>query len=374
VRRFQPESDPCASSEGIGTTPNGRLIFNVGSAALEMEGNRVAVVRGSADQGAHWAILDAYSEPGWPSATYYAFAADASGGLYAGGCLFNPERLEMAWIVRESHDGGATWVTSDAFQDRAGARANCADIKVAPAGDVYAAGISDQNWIVRRKDCGAPNFVTVDSLPMATGRGYRTDTARAIAFHSTAGVFVVGGMPWTVRRSADGGRTWKTADSFQNGSWRASSAEDIAADSSGTIYVAGFAQYFNRITGTSYWMVRRSTDGGLTWKTVDLFAYGNGAYAQGLAIDALGRIIVCGYAQTDQGDHWLVRRGTPGAKGAISWATSDDFQLVDGQSAQARDMAKDAQGNLFVTGQAVDAAGVDHWLVRRLGRYSLWKW
>jgi hypothetical protein len=61
-------------------------------------------------------------------------------------------------------------------------------------------------------------------------------------------------------------------------------------------------------------------------------------------------------------NHWLVRR--PNAQG--TWQTVDDYQLAAGQRGYASDVAADAGGNLVVVGAANDAAGVSHWIVRRL--------
>ena len=74
-----------------------------------------------------------------------------------------------------------------------------------------------------------------------------------------------------VLRSRDQGGTWETADGYQlaNGS---SETEGLAADSRGYLYAISFG------TDSSYqqhWQVRRSTDGGDAWATVDDYT-GNG--------------------------------------------------------------------------------------------------
>jgi hypothetical protein len=173
--------------------------------------------------------------------------------------------------------------------------------------------------------------------------------------------------------------TLQTADGWTG--WLSGSAEAIAVDSQGTIYVVGAATYQgskNRnATPVNLWLVRQSTDGGAAWTTVDSFSYSSGTtpHAKGIAFDRSGNPIVCGYVTTAQGDRWLVRKRTPITTyvkqgkpvTTLSWVTSDDFQLpTGGQSAQGEDVTCDASGNIYATGRAGDTAGVDHWITRKL--------
>ena len=96
--------------------------------------------------------------------------------------------------------------------------------------------------------------------------------ARSVAFNSAGAVFVVGHVDvmankgsvipssvWTVQRSLDKGNTWASVDSFQEASGLDAGAEGIAIDSSGKIYVAGFAKALVKGKTVNEWVVRRST-------------------------------------------------------------------------------------------------------------------
>ncbi len=75
---------------------------------------------------------------------------------------------------------------------------------------------------------------------------------------------------WVVLKSTDGGNTWTESDrysSLYNNDYN-SEAKSIFKDSAGFIYVVGTA---NDNKNHPNWSVRRSTDLGLTWKTVDEF-------------------------------------------------------------------------------------------------------
>jgi hypothetical protein len=202
--------------------------------------------------------------------------------------------------------------------------------------------------------------------------------ARAIAFHPNGSILIVGfltdssGQRWIVRRSTNSGGSWSPVDSYQAKAGYPARAEAIAIASSGAVYVAGMVQGFQKGNYTLLWTVRRSTDGGATWSLVDSFTLASSrrpsvlAGPTGVAVTPSGQIYVCGYTETDAPTQWLVRKGTPGINGSISWATVDNFQLAAGQSARPNAVTRDAFGNIYVAGQANDAAGAGHWIVRKL--------
>jgi hypothetical protein len=115
--------------------------------------------------------------------------------------------------------------------------------------------------------------------------------------------------------------------------------------------------------------VRRSTDGGATWSNVDTFQLSSSksSVAMGIGADSAGNLYVVGNGSSaSTGSHWIVRKSTNGGN---SWTIVDDYQLVAGNPSEARCIAKDANGNLFVAGfSRGDWTGVgylNHWIVRK---------
>jgi hypothetical protein len=211
---------------------------------------------------------------------------------------------------------------------------------------------------------------------------YSRQTAGAgwdLGWHPSYGVFAVGDISgiWTVRRSPNGEKgTWTTVDSFYTRrEWTSGTAKGILATSS-KIHVVGSA--YNASTRKTHWVVRTSSDGGLTWSITDMALTGNSVEAGGIVEDTSGNLVVCGHATGAAGGlDWIVRKGTPGTNwvkqgknlvpvATMTWTTSDDYQLVPGKSAQPNAITRDTQGNIFVSGHAQDAAGVNHWIVRKL--------
>jgi hypothetical protein len=293
--------------------------------------------------------------------------------LYSIGQL-TPNGTGLAyWYVRKSSDSGLNWSDAGArYQYAAGQWIDATGFAADNSGNIYVVGWgrdasrkSYLHWLVRKSADGGQTWTLVDDV-----QGPTVDFGAAGAgFVAGSGVFVVGApyagssSSWLVRRSITGeAGTWSTVDSPFAGA-----AQAVGSDNQGNIYVAGSKSITTatkpKLTGYSAWVIRRSTDGGNTWSTVDTFTYAQkGADAYGIGRNSAGNLVVVGRADDSQGKlHWLVR--TPDASG--TWQTVDDFQLAPGYHASASGVATDAAGNLLVSGFAYDAAG-SHWIVRRL--------
>jgi len=365
VDQFQLVPGLPSSAGDIGVDAGGSL-FCVGSGDVTANGAHAAAVRASTDGGQSWTSLDAFLPTGWSFAHYRGFGAAPNGSLFAGGELWDGNTFTRNWVVQQSTDGGANWSVSDLIDLGTGSQASCGDIKASPSGAIYAAG-RNSHWLVRRSINSGATWNTVDEVPAAG-----LSEARAIAFHPNGSIFVAGHLydpqtgtsQWGVRRSLNDGATWTTVDTYAEERTAGAGAEDITVDNSGALYVAGTARIKAKNLYIDYWVVRRSVDAGATWTSVDKFSINNQAPSPtGIALDSAGRIYVCGYS--GQPTHWLVRKGTPGNKGTITWIISDDYQLATGQSARANDITRDQVGNMLVTGRVADTSGTDQWLVRK---------
>ncbi len=339
----------------------------------------MAIVQGTTNQGSTWQVLDQYAESGLSYAHHRAFAVDnVHSNLFAGGnlngVLPDGTTFDALWFIRERNPETLAWSTVDDYSVLDVGQTSCADIMVTPSGDVYATGGGQAGWVVRKRAANASTFTTV--YPDSTGQS--AGSSWDMAYHPTHGVFVVGDLNgiWTVRRSSTGNQgTWATVDSFYiNREWTSGSAKCILATSS-KIHVVGSA--YNASTRKTHWVVRSSADGGLTWSITDMALTGSNVEARGIVEDADRNLIVCGQVAGTAGDlRWIVRKGTPGTKqvkqggkwvtiATMTWTTSDDFQLVPGKPAQPNAITT-SNGNIYVSGRAQDANGVDQFIVRKL--------
>ncbi len=363
---------PNAFNWGLTVAPSG-MIYTVGNS---WDGSAVSpgrqLVLGSSDNGSSWSLLDDYAPPGQFVDFWFGLgggiASDSVGNLYVSSFTYDDASYNRAgWYVRRSIDGGLTWATVADFAV-APVSSSADDVAVAAdgAGDVYVAAcdvyllnsVWYHDWTIR-KGIGGTSFSTIDVLP----NSYPKD----IFVHPTAGIFVVGqtkitnksatSYAWLVRRSTSDGATWSNVDTFQLSSSRNAVAMGIGADSAGNLYVVGSGSVLNKGINSSHWLVRKSTNGGNSWTTVDDYqlAADSSSEARCMATDANGNLFVAGYSRGDL-NHWIVRKSVGGTG---PWTTVDDFQY-GGSHTRANAIAADALGNVFVGGH-----GGAHWLIKR---------
>jgi hypothetical protein len=185
-----------------------------------------------------------------------------------------------------------------------------------------------------------------------------------IYVHPVVGIFAVGSgkiksgkiasKAWIVRRSTNGGANWQTVDTFQLSSGTASRALGISSDALGNLFVVGNGNFSSKGKSSSHWIVRKSVNAGASWSTVDDYQLvaNNSAEAHCFVADSGGNLLVAGQAVNTTGSHWIVRQN-PGGTGV--WTTVDNVS-----NATAEAIAANESGNVFVGGAS--SAG---WLVRK---------
>jgi hypothetical protein len=329
------------------------------------------IVLASGDGGGNWTTVLDDAPPGFSVGFSGGIASDASGKLYVAGVSFDStgEGTDH-WTVLRSIDGGVIWATADDL-DTGGYSGSdpVTGITVNSDGDVYVTGTSfvagKLTWTIR-KGAGGTSFSTVD---LVTG-----SSPSAVFAHPTAGIFAVGTKTvvtkgkttnvWLVRRSTNGGVTWSDVDTFQLSSGNGAHANGICADALGNLYVVGRGTTTSQGNNIYHWVVRRSTDGGNSWSTADDFVPSSkSGEARCVVATQNGDLYVAGIGTTSAGNHWILRK-KPGAAG--TWTTIDDYQFVPGSTTEPRSMAADNLGNLFVGGFGWGpSGGGTHWLIKK---------
>jgi len=266
---------------------------NIYLAGIAWEGsNRYWIVRRSApDRQEGWETSDIYmSESSALGAMAFGMGQDSLGNYYAAGAdgivmEAKPYYLNH-WIVRMSPDGKpGSWKTVDdfLFNDKAGAVAR--GISADSSGNIYAAGegyekFGNSFWIVRKGSAyDNDSWKTVDEFQFEGASSSPTQ----IAVDPFSNIFVIGSgnKKWLVRKSEDKGESWTTLDSYQYRAGKSSYPSDISFNQSGQIYVAG--QGLDE-KDSNHWIVRKSEDFGLTWKTVDDYQFEAGQHSYSNAI------------------------------------------------------------------------------------------
>jgi hypothetical protein len=316
VDNFQYSVGTNAVASGLAADPTGTVIYSAGY-GQDTSGIDHALAFKSIDGGTNWALIDDYTATISPYGDEYrGIATDSTGNIYAVGYDQINAGSVQTWFTRRSADRGSTWSTVDTLAfgtEVARPFAVAADMQ----GNVYVVGGVQTNagggswlWLVR-KGTGGISWATVDQL------GTQTNLLGPIPYgvfcHPTAGVFVVGktvGQPvtskrgtsypvmWTVRRSQDSGTSWRTVDTYNpNGAAYTSSAQGGGVDSAGNIYVVGTTSAPGGMPHTTawHWIVRKSSDGGNSWATVDDFENPyQAAWPSAFGRDANGNLFVGG--------------------------------------------------------------------------------
>ena len=340
-----------SENHGLTIAPSGTIYA---SGVAVGSGMQVGRVIASSDGGSTWiGPLDEFALPGFSTYHFGGMASDAAGNLYTVGFITDDDYIVPdRWIVRRSTNAGLSWTTVDDFSmgGSSGHFEGPTGIVVDAAGDIYVSGVSYSSNIPRwtiRKGIGGASFVTIDLIATSS-------QANAIFAHSTAGLFAAGYKSgvWAVRRSTNGGATWSDVDSFQLSKNNAADALGIGADALGNVYVVGRGRASNGM----HWLVRKSTNGGMWFSTVDDFMSGN-AEARQFAVTLGGDLFVAGVANNSGLNRWILRKNVGGAG---AWVTVDDFKYDSDFWTEPYAIAPDTSGNLFVGG-----TGGGHWIIKK---------
>lgn len=352
------------AGQGVG---NAQIVCGQGGVVLagitvyETSGGRSLThtrFRRSPDCGTTWADAGALPTPpsGAQQGSLLGLVASQTGSAYA------LRHIYPNWQVhRSSMDAASSWPMVDNFlQDSASV---CNAIACSPSGNVFVVGQalgpnSSRRWLVRRSADQGQTWATVDDFTGIWASAVAASSSM-ILVSGRGGTMQNADKPWATRLSVDGGSNWTTVDSFQLAPGTAGWPKAAAIDQRGNLYVAGNAE----IQSSSYitqWIVRRSVDGGQTWETVDTLDNGGlSASAESLVVDASGKVFAAG--RTSSG--WLVRVST---NGGADWSDSEQYDYPSGQATSVKCLTADSDGNVLAIGTAADAAGNGHYVVRRL--------
>ena len=229
-------------------------------------------------------------------------------------------------------------------------------------------------WLTRMSPSGGTAWSTVDNYIYPSGIA-AINIANTV--DSLGNIYCAGwGQDSTglqhgiVRKSSNAGVSWTTVDDYNYVAGQVTQIHGIGADLAGNIYslIWGFTT-----SSLSHWIVRKSADHGATWTTVDDYLYPsstNIAQPAGFTVDLLGNIFVCGQARDASNvTRWIVRKSPDNG---ATWSTVDDYVLssVSGQTAAAVMMAVDSAGNLYAVGSASQPGPLKSWITRQSTDYG----
>lgn len=210
----------------------------------------------------------------------------------ASGNFYVTSDLDDVWTTYKSSDRGCSWTAIDTPFDPGRGKA----LDVGPGGELYAAGqsVAGVSGTIRRSHVSSSTiWDTVDLFHTGTSSPYS-----AIAIDPSNGdrVYAIGrgsGILF-IRRTTDGGSTWATVQSTAS----ISSPDALAVAPNGDVYY-GSNTY---VSGGRSFAVGKSVDNGDTWNIVDSHQEPGGetgnSFVRSLYIEDSNTIYAGGFAAT----------------------------------------------------------------------------
>jgi hypothetical protein len=304
------------------------------------------------------------------------------------------------WSVLPAESTAQTWQTVLDYQLAAGQFAQGSALAADSVGDVFcggtaadsAGGLADTaHGLVLKTDTSAVNWFLSDD-PTPTPSPYSSRVWEGLGFDAQGNLYSVGTLTpkgssypypsyWLIRKSSDGGLSWFTASLFQYTSGLTTEGRALAADASGTVYVAGYGTTpaaKRTDPNPVHWLVRKSPDGGMSWTLADdFFNPAKGGFPQwGIPrkarwVPSVGVFVVGQASSNPQGyqSNWTVRRSLDGG---VTWSTVD-LNAPGGSAnvACAYGIVSDPQGKIYVVGRIDFSQVIAHktyttgqWVVR----------
>lgn len=253
--------------------------------------------------------------------------------------------------------------------------ARATDIAVDKAGNVYVTG---HERLDRNADL---NYLTIKYnkrgkrmwVRRLRGAAYRNNTANAIVVDGSGNVYVTG-EAWksnahsdavTVKYDTFGVRKWVRR---YNGSANGRDyANGIALDSKGNILVTGYATVEHGLKGTDpdYFTIKYAPNGKRKWLRLYNGPVAATDFARAVAVDSNDNVLVTGQSSSKNGADYLTIKYN--SRGDRKWLRryNGKGNLLDA----AKAVAVDGRGNVYVTGESTgsSASGVDYATIKYTG-------
>lgn len=242
---------------------------------------------------------------------------DVDGHLYASG-LAKDDANVWNMIIKKSSDQGLSWSTV-----------------AAEIGNRLPLGIYGNLFYLSRSSGG---IAYVETSPLTFGVAWTQLTSLQIVGNTWinsmlkdgnnlyfGGFHAETGYKGHIHQSTDGGSTFTTTDSYQNATGKQHFNINLVKLSDGRLIVCGYGQNASNVFQT---VLRVSDDNGATWVSQAPYEHvtGQDTSCQGLSANSKDELFLALASKDNAGkDHSVVRKSTD--RGA-TWVTVDDYQLA----------------------------------------------
>ena len=312
-------------------------------------GSRSLTVKYNAAGAELWAVE--YDNPATSSDYAYALALDSQDNILIGGYSYVSGGSGNDYLViKYDPDGLELWTAGynspDNGNDRAFKIVTDAQDNVIVSGYSYGAGTSYDYTSVKFDEQGNQLWTA-----RYNGTGNSGDYVQDLTVDETGNIYITGyvynlgaGRDYaTIKYDADGNQLW--AATFDGAAQGSDYAAALLVDDWNNVYVTGYSYGIG--TGYDITTVKYDSDGDRQWVTYYNDPINNGDYARDIAGDAEGNVYVLGYSYIDGQADFVTIKYTPDAN-EIWWARYDGPANWIDDVPQA--LALDRRGNVYVTG------------------------
>lgn len=352
-------------SSGFSILVSGSTILTIG-VGTDLSSVTHMIVRKSTDSGSTWSLVSNYN-PTVRNSNFLNSISSRYSTVYSSGSG-GSGYTSSYWITRKSTDG-SFWTSSDMYQLTAGKNASANNLCELSASEVFAAGsaedaATDKHWIVRKFN-GA-SWSTSDDFVLQANL---SSAANAIESDSSSTIYAVGYgadsisvSKWLVRKSSDSGVSWATVENYNYNSSHIAEAKAVSVVSSSSALVGGFVQ---KTDNSNYWTIRSTSDGGGTWVEMDSYQLSAAKDAQvnALVKDSAGVFYAGGFAEDGSGvKHWIVKKSSDGG---VNWSVVDSFLMESGYHSELQALTTDGLNNVYASGFGSNSIGEKFWILKK---------
>jgi uncharacterized delta-60 repeat protein len=306
-----------------------------------------------------------YSGQGHTNDAAYGMTTDDSGNVYVTGTAGGPSNSYDLTTIKYSPDGNLLWLAQYDFNH------------FTDAGHLVAVDHNNNVYVTGRcAKAASPSsydFITVKYDPNGSqlwgarydGPGNGGDMVNGLAVDTLGNVYIAGESVGsgttsdyaTIKYGPDGNQLW--AARFDGPVHYSDSANALAIDSSGNVYVTGECDRGSSSTYSDYVTIKYDSNGTQVW-LANYIGPLNYDEARDIAVDNSGNVYVTGSsaAFSTSDDYVTVKYNSAGVQ---QWA-----KRYNGPSTNKYDLpydlALDNAGNVYVTGYSEDVNGYEDFL------------
>lgn len=324
-------------------------VYVTGNSAGTNNGSEYATVKYDSSGRQIWVAR--YSGPG-NSGGAYALAVDGSGNVYVTGFSRGSNSADDFATIKYDSNGHQLWVSRYA-------NGSPFALTLDKQGNVYVTGFTRINGgdyaTVKYDNNGKQLWAAIYN-----GHGNSNDVAYGLAVDGTGNVYITGrstgvsGIGYdyaTVKYNSDGAQLWVAR--YHGVVSSDDTANNLAIDSAGNVYVTGQSGRANGNRDMT--TIKYDTNGATLWVARYSSSENSDNIGWDLAVDLSGNVYVAGQSGV-AGATWNYAVVKYDGNGKQAWAVQYHGPGVGIDEARA--VAVDKNGNVYVTGQSTGNAGV----------------